>query len=38
MVVPRFFTAAMKNENLKVYGTGEQTRCFSDVRDIVGAI
>jgi UDP-glucose 4-epimerase len=38
MVVPRFVEAALKNEPLKVYGTGEQTRCFGHVSDVVEAI
>ena len=28
MVVPRFVSAALKNEPLSVYGTGDQIRCF----------
>ncbi len=35
MVLPRFVSAALRNEPLKVYGTGEQSRCFSSVYDIV---
>ena len=35
MALPRFVSAALKNEPLLVYGTGEQTRCFSSVYDIV---
>ena len=35
MVLPRFVEAAINNEPLLVYGTGEQTRCFCDVRDVV---
>lgn len=35
MVLPRFVEAAMAGEPLLVYGTGEQTRCFCDVRDVV---
>ena len=35
MVVPRFVKAAMKNQPLVVYGDGQQTRCFCDVRDTV---
>lgn len=37
MVLPRFVSAALKNEPLQVYGTGEQTRCFCHVRDTVEA-
>ena len=35
MVVPRFISAALRNEPLLVYGSGSQTRCFSSVFDIV---
>jgi UDP-glucose 4-epimerase len=38
MVVPRFVSAALKNENIEIYGTGEQTRCFTHVYDVVTAI
>lgn len=35
MVVPRFVRAALKNEPITVYGTGKQTRCFTNVTDVV---
>jgi UDP-glucose 4-epimerase len=35
MVVPRFVSAALKNEPLMVYGTGSQSRCFCHVSDAV---
>ena len=38
MVLPRFVKAALNNENLMVYGTGEQTRCFCHVHDTVQAL
>ena len=38
MVLPRFVSAAVRNEPLTVFGTGAQTRCFCDVRDVVGAL
>ena len=38
MVLPRFVSAALKNEPLQVYGTGEQIRCFSHVEDAVRAL
>jgi UDP-glucose 4-epimerase len=38
MVVPRFVEAAMKNEDITVYGTGDQTRCFGHVQDIVRGV
>jgi len=38
MVVPRFVRQALANEPLTVYGDGNQTRCFTDVRDVVRAL
>jgi len=38
MVVPRFVTAALKNESLSVYGSGDQIRCFCHVTDAVRAL
>ena len=38
MVVPRFVQAALKNEPITIYGSGEQTRCFGHVYDAVDAI
>jgi UDP-glucose 4-epimerase len=38
MVVPRFIEAALRNRSLKVFGDGQQTRCFADVSDVVGAL
>lgn len=38
MVVPRFFEAALAGKPITVYGTGEQSRCFSDVRDVVASL
>jgi UDP-glucose 4-epimerase len=38
MVVPRFVQNAMLGENLNVYGTGDQTRCFCHVFDTVRAL
>ena len=35
MVVPRFLMQAMQGENLTVYGTGQQSRCFTYVADVV---
>jgi len=37
MVVPRFVRAALRNEPLRVYGTGQQQRCFCHVADVVDA-
>ncbi len=38
MVVPRFVNAALKNEPLLVYGSGDQVRCFCHVTDAVKAL
>jgi UDP-glucose 4-epimerase len=38
MVVPRLVQQAIHNEPLQVYGDGRQTRCFTDVRDIIEAV
>ena len=38
MVVPRFVTAALKNQPLEVYGSGAQIRCFCHVSDAVKAL
>ncbi len=38
MVVPRLVAQALAGEPMTVYGTGEQRRCFCDVRDVVEAI
>ena len=38
MVVPRFVKAALNNEPITIYGTGEQTRCFGHVDDAVDAV
>jgi UDP-glucose 4-epimerase len=38
MVVPRFVKAALKNEPIKVYGDGTQSRCFCHVADAVNGI
>ncbi len=35
MVVPRFINQALNNEPITVFGDGKQSRCFSDVSDIV---
>ena len=35
MVIPRFVSQALRNEPVTVYGTGEQTRCFCFVGDVV---
>lgn len=38
MVVPRFVSAALKNQPITIFGTGEQTRCFGHVLDAVEAV
>ena len=38
MVIPRFIQAALDGEDLCVYGSGQQTRCFADVADVVDAL
>jgi UDP-glucose 4-epimerase len=38
MVVPRFVRWALANQPINVYGDGQQTRCFCNVRDVVGAM
>jgi len=38
MVVPRFVQWALAGETVEIYGTGKQSRCFSNVADIVGAL
>ena len=35
MVVPRFMTQAMLGQDLTVYGSGRQSRCFTYVSDVV---
>ena len=38
MVVPRFARQALRGEDLTVYGSGAQTRCFTHVADTVGGL
>ena len=38
MVLPRFIRAAQKGEALRVFGDGQQTRCFCYVADTVEAL
>ena len=38
MVVPRFIKSALLNEDLTVYGDGQQTRCFAHVYDVIEAV
>jgi len=36
-VVPRFVERALRNEPVVIYGTGQQSRCFCYVEDVVEA-
>jgi UDP-glucose 4-epimerase len=38
MVLPRFVSSALKNSKIEVYGTGNQSRCFCHVEDVVKGI
>lgn len=38
MVLPRFVRAALRNESIEIFGTGNQTRCFGHVSDVVAAL
>ncbi|MEM7627944.1 MAG: NAD-dependent epimerase/dehydratase family protein [Planctomycetota bacterium] len=38
MVLPRFVRSALAGEPLRVFGDGQQTRCFCDVRDVRDAL
>lgn len=38
MVIPRFVRQAMRGDPITVYGDGQQSRSFCDVRDVVGAL
>lgn len=38
MVIPRFVEQALKGEEITVYGTGRQSRCFLYVKDAVEAM
>src|SRR5262249_49988267 len=38
MVLPRFIAAAKKNQPLKVFGDGQQSRCFCLVNDVVESL
>lgn len=38
MVVPRFVRWALRNEPIRVFGDGDQTRCFTNVHDVVQAL
>ncbi|MDP9339911.1 MAG: GDP-mannose 4,6-dehydratase, partial [Acidobacteriota bacterium] len=38
MVLPNFVTSALENAPINVFGNGQQSRCFCDVRDTVEAL
>jgi nucleoside-diphosphate-sugar epimerase len=38
MVMPRFIAAAKRNEPLRIFGDGKQTRCFCHVNDVVESL
>jgi UDP-glucose 4-epimerase len=38
MVVPRFVRWALAGQDIEIYGTGKQSRCFCNVADVVGAL
>ena len=38
MVIPKFIEQSLSNKPITVFGNGEQSRCFCDVRDVVRAI
>ncbi|MBC7254995.1 MAG: GDP-mannose 4,6-dehydratase [Chloroflexi bacterium] len=38
MVVPRFVRQALLNQPITVYGDGQQSRCFTSVKDVVRAV
>lgn len=38
MVVPNFINSALSGEPIFVHGTGDQSRCFSHVKDVVEAL
>jgi len=38
MVVPRFVEWALAGEPIQIYGTGQQSRCFCNVHDVVEAV
>jgi UDP-glucose 4-epimerase len=38
MVIPSFVNQALKNKNITIFGDGNQSRCFCDVRDVIRAV
>ncbi len=38
MVIPNFVKNALSNDSIHIYGTGDQSRCFAHISDVVWAI
>jgi UDP-glucose 4-epimerase len=38
MVVPTFIKQGLEGKDITVYGSGEQRRCFTDVKDVITAL
>ncbi|MEM6281171.1 MAG: GDP-mannose 4,6-dehydratase [Chloroflexota bacterium] len=38
MVLPRFVRWAINHQSIQVYGEGQQSRCFANVYDVIGAV
>jgi UDP-glucose 4-epimerase len=38
MVIPNFVQQALTGQDLTIYGDGSQTRCFTHVSDVIGAL
>ena len=38
MVIPNFVRQALTGQNITIFGDGSQTRCFTHVSDVIGAI
>ena len=38
MVLPRFIESAIENKPIRIYGSGDQTRCFAHVYDVIDAV
>ena len=38
MVIPRLVEQALRGQAITVYGSGDQTRCFCHVSDVIGAL
>jgi len=38
MVVPRFISSALRDEPITIYGSGNQTRCFAHIYDVIDAV